>query len=53
MKLTCPDCHNPVLKAGDIKVMGNYGRYRLVSIYYCKVCHWRGQYPEGGEEKNE
>jgi RNase P subunit RPR2 len=38
----CPRCRNPLHKAGKVKVMGPYGRYRLIDVYYCRVCGWRG-----------
>jgi hypothetical protein len=38
----CPRCNNNVNAAGKIKIHGPGGKDRLVIIYYCKLCGWRG-----------
>lgn len=38
----CPRCRGPLHKAGKIKIKGPYGRYRYVTVYYCRRCGWRG-----------
>ena len=47
MAYECPSCGGTLHRAGKIRLMGPYGRYRLVIVYYCRTCGWRGTGDDG------
>lgn len=41
-KISCPNCGYPLHRAGQIRPAVSRGRSKLMQVYYCRVCGWRG-----------